>query len=468
MGHKTIFAVGIDLPGDDFEYIPFHSRRSLLDADIVIYAPILDYEVDAAEPHTKGKPLLTMASAARNRESLAHWRHEMGEALANGKQVLVLMAAPQEVCVRDTHSGALLELGSYEALPLAFRSLRAASGKKMKLAPGAAFLADWWRDFEALLKYETCFDLDSGTAAVTTRDGDKLVGALIGQGSGSLLLLPALELDSEAFTYCDTARHEFFWTDEALHCGKTLLKHVVDIAAAMQRHAARQPVPALQLAYAPDEAAPAWVAEERYLLQSEAAMLAEIAESQGRIEEMLAQIETLRQRMAEQQQRLPEARRFKGLLFATGAALEAAVSEALQLAGCEAVAGAPLNFVAGGERLLGVVEGNNHAAIGFERILRLEQALQDDFARDGVHTYAKGVLFVNPFCAIPPAERRELFAAKALAAAKRSGFALIHTPDLFRVVQYLEGSADSLYAGRVREAILSTCGDLVVFPTAPR
>jgi len=37
MAKKKIFTVGLGLPGDDFEYIPFDSDQSLLDADIVLY-----------------------------------------------------------------------------------------------------------------------------------------------------------------------------------------------------------------------------------------------------------------------------------------------------------------------------------------------------------------------------------------------------------------------------------------------
>jgi hypothetical protein len=39
MGRKKIFTIGFDLPGEEFEYIPFESDRSLLDADIVLFIP---------------------------------------------------------------------------------------------------------------------------------------------------------------------------------------------------------------------------------------------------------------------------------------------------------------------------------------------------------------------------------------------------------------------------------------------
>jgi hypothetical protein len=37
MSKKRIFTIGFELPGDEFEYVPFESDRSLLDADIVLY-----------------------------------------------------------------------------------------------------------------------------------------------------------------------------------------------------------------------------------------------------------------------------------------------------------------------------------------------------------------------------------------------------------------------------------------------
>ena len=38
MPKKRIFTVDAEFPGEDFEYVPFDSDQSLLDADVVRYA----------------------------------------------------------------------------------------------------------------------------------------------------------------------------------------------------------------------------------------------------------------------------------------------------------------------------------------------------------------------------------------------------------------------------------------------
>jgi hypothetical protein len=37
-----VFTVGLKLPGDAGEYVPFRSQQSLFDADVIIFYPTLD------------------------------------------------------------------------------------------------------------------------------------------------------------------------------------------------------------------------------------------------------------------------------------------------------------------------------------------------------------------------------------------------------------------------------------------
>jgi len=46
MASKTIFTVGFQLPTKDiFQHQSFHSNASLLDADIILFEPNLDYQL---------------------------------------------------------------------------------------------------------------------------------------------------------------------------------------------------------------------------------------------------------------------------------------------------------------------------------------------------------------------------------------------------------------------------------------
>ena len=93
--------------------------------------------------------------------------------------------------------------------------------------------------------------------------------------------------------------------------------------------------------------------------------------------------------------------------------------------------------------------------------------IHEDFERDEVSEMAKGVLFGNAYRLKPLNERGEFFTDKCMKAAARSGTALVRTPDLFSIVQYLSGVDDDQFASQCREKILSTAGQLVEFPEAP-
>jgi hypothetical protein len=115
-------------------------------------------------------------------------------------------------------------------------------------------------------------------------------------------------------------------------------------------------------------------------------------------------------------------------------------------------------------RFLGEAEGKDKQAINIDKLSQLERNLQEDFAREGVVEYAKGVLFGNPYRLTPVQERPAPFTQKCLAGAKRSGIALVFAPSLFAPAKYLKEHEDLEYARQCREAIFQRCGEIVIFP----
>jgi hypothetical protein len=77
------------------------------------------------------------------------------------------------------------------------------------------------------------------------------------------------------------------------------------------------------------------------------------------------------------------------------------------------------------------------------------------------------VLFGNPHRLIPVEERGEFFTAKVLAAAARTGCALVRTPDLFKVARYAKDSGDEEFAEQCRKVMAATAGEIVIFPSVP-
>jgi hypothetical protein len=119
-------------------------------------------------------------------------------------------------------------------------------------------------------------------------------------------------------------------------------------------------------------------------------------------------------------------------------------------------------------RFLGEVEGKDSRPINIDKFSQLERNLQEDFAREEVTSFAKGVLFGNAYRLTAPLERQEAFTAKCFEAARRAKIALVRTSDLFEPARYLKNHNDTAYAEECRRAIRDTEGDVVIFPSVPR
>jgi curved DNA-binding protein CbpA len=210
---------------------------------------------------------------------------------------------------------------------------------------------------------------------------------------------------------------------------------------------------------------PTWVLDPAFKTPEESALQSQIADISRRISE-------LQQESKELEQRIDAAGSIRALLYEQGKALELAVRDALTVLGFSA---RPLKetdsefdviFESPEGRCLGNVEGKDTMAINIDRFNQLERNLQEDFAREGVAEYAKGVLFGNAERLNPLNDRGEAFTVKCVTAAKRVHVALVRTADLFEPVTYLRSHPDPDYAKLCREAIFNTEGDIVAFPPA--
>jgi hypothetical protein len=118
-------------------------------------------------------------------------------------------------------------------------------------------------------------------------------------------------------------------------------------------------------------------------------------------------------------------------------------------------------------RFLGEAEGKDHSPVNIDKLSQLERNLQEDYARDDVSEYAKGILFGNAYRLTKPQERTEFFTAKCLSGSHRSKIALVRTPDLFAIAKYLKEHDDPAFASECRKAIKQTEGGVVQFPQLP-
>ncbi|MBI3770572.1 MAG: hypothetical protein HY271_19050 [Deltaproteobacteria bacterium] len=135
MAKRSIGAVGCDLPGGVSEFIPFASKASLLDWDVVVFWPTIARYVSRSYEKYNGRPSLSDSDSVALREAAEHWRREMSEALRAGKTVFIFLPGREEVYV-DTgerqHSGTgrnrrttriVADFNNYKVLPVDLTSM---------------------------------------------------------------------------------------------------------------------------------------------------------------------------------------------------------------------------------------------------------------------------------------------------------------------------------------------------------
>jgi hypothetical protein len=460
---KRIFSVGIELPGKSAEHVPFRSDKSLFDSDITIFRPT--FEDYFSISIYQGENRIAESDSADLVRDCEHWKGELKAAADSGKVVFVLLSKP-DLCYYDTgqrsYSGTgrnqrtttiLAPKSSYDSIPLSLAGLTPRGGTEITRLPQLGPLAAYWTEFEGHSAYEVYFDAKAGIIPIlATKGREKVVGCIArSNGGGALVLLPPLRWDETSFTY--TRGEGTYWNKEAVVFGKRLVSALVEAAEAVRRSDVRSPEPE-------------WASAQEYETPLERVLRAELAQIDSQM------ISIAKARTAKQAE-LDEASVLRWLLYETGKPLEIAILKALRLIGFSAE---PFKdgesefdavFVAPERQCLGEAEGKDNKAINVDKISQLARNLEEDFAREGVTEYAKGVLFGNAFRIQPIAERGDFFTDKCKTTAERMKAALVRTPDLFAAAQYLVGNADAEYARLCREAIFSANGQVVAFPKPP-
>jgi len=465
MSEKKVASVACEIPGGLSEYISINSDASLLDWDIILFHPNISSFVDYGDTY-QGKPFLSDSSSFQLRERMEHWRREIADAIHSGKTVVVFLPELCEVFIdtgkreysgsgRNRQTTRLVDLyNNYKCLPFDLKPINS-KGSAMRLAKGSELITSYWSEFRDYSAYRVRVEGQVSKPLVTTKTGDKTVGALIKlkDSAGVLLVLPYLDMDSEEF-YKDTQEGDLHWTKKGQQFGHQLLEAIIEIDRALKRSGAVTPTPE-------------WVKVPDYNLPKEAKLREELLKIDEKMEKLEHQKQTIREQVADEGI-------FRRLLFEKGALLEDAILLALKLMGFSA------NKYKDGEsefdavfessegRFLGEAEGKDNNAIGIDKLRQLEMNIHEDLAREEVLEPATGVLFGNAYRLLPLSERSAFFTEKCLKAAKRSGTVLVKSPDMFRVVQYLSGQKDPNYAQECQRSILESPGEIVRFPEPPQ
>ncbi|MES2298969.1 MAG: hypothetical protein V4582_18130 [Pseudomonadota bacterium] len=461
---KKILTVGLELASDTAVMEAFESRISMLDWDIILFKPDISDGIYAAEDY-QGKPSLSESVSFQLKENCEHWRREIKQAIDSGKNVFIFLSPVNEVYVdtgerrysgtgRNRATTRMVQLyNNYAMVPFELKPVNT-NGKAMKLSVlGAEILAPYWNAFAESSSYAVLLDQAVPGICLTTKNGDKPVGAIIRikHSNGALVLLPDIHFYSSEFLE-DDDEEGTTWTAEAEQFAVRFLSTVINLDKALKGAAEITPEPL-------------WASDSTYVLAQERAFNLKLLEAERRVEQAQQEKEAL-------QEKVSAAGAPRSLLYEKGKPLEVAIVNGLKTLGFSA---APFKdgtsefdvvFECAEGRLLGEAEGKDTKAVNVDKLRQLAMNIHEDLQREEVMAPAKGVLFGNGYRLVPPSERSTQFTDKCITAATSQATALVTTSSLFSAVKYLSGQVDDEYASKCRAAIFVGVG-LVELPAVP-
>jgi len=463
-----IASVGFLYPDDEVEHLEYLSTRSVLDADIIVFEPKLPPGYGDTRQFYEGKRILTENASFRVKEAAAHWRSELDAALAEGKTIVVFLVPADELKLdtgKRTYSGTgrnrvttriVEDFSPYAAVPVLIAEFVPKSGEEIRATSILGSLAPYWSEYAEISPYQAYFSPQGFDVLLTTKAGGKAVGALQHRGKGTILLLPppqfAWDELYEEFGE-ETGNVEIRLTKGGKEVGKRLTQLLVEIDRAFRFDSQSAP-------------APEWANDDRFQLPEERSL-------RNSIEVITNEVDARLLEKAKLHDRLEVEGSLRALLYERGKRLETAVIEALRILGftaahfSEGESEFDVVFFDDEGRYLGEVEGKETKPLNIDKLSQLERNIQEDFARDGVDAYAKGVLFGNVHIAIEPEKRpADFFTAKCVSGAARSSVALVRTPDLFFAALAIKRGAEESYSKLCRAAIKNASGTVVEFPKA--
>jgi hypothetical protein len=462
MSTKKIVSVGAAFAIDEIEHLDFDSDASLLDWDIILFQPDISDFLFYSTDEFHGKPSLGETISFQLKERMDHWRREIKDAFNSGKTILVFLPELSEFYFRtgqQEFSGTgknqkttnFVDISSnYACIPLSLKPVKS-TGRSIKVTHRfAATIATYWKEFSEISQYKTILTATNIPTCLSTKTGEKPVGVFYESknSSGAMLLVPDIDFYAEEFQNDDGE-----WTEKAREFSARMMKAVVALDKTIKNQGETTPEPI-------------WAASPSYELQKEKKIKSDLLKTEQKLENIQSKKSVL-------VDALNELSRFRNLLFEQGKPLEYATMDALTLIGFTTSqykdndSEFDVVFESKEGRLLGEVEGKDTKAINISKLRQLEMNILEDLDREEVESPAKGVLFGNPYRLTAIPDRPDPFTEKCLKSAQRSSTALVFTPDLFLVAQYLSNHRDAQFAAKARKTILNSVG-LVKFPVIPK
>ena len=463
---KQIITIGYEIPGKDDNYVAFQEAISLMDADILLISPdSIRPQGDWVSFTSSDGGCYNVEASNRYKQKVTHLKKEIEDHLRAGKSAFIFLTQKENDTLasgvssprKGENSYSTYKYSNYAFLPICIGKLTSALGKHVHFS-GNPIFSKFYNEFKKYFEYQLYAEDPAGAQIVFTgKDKSKILGAIYKVGPGHLVTLPTLTFNEQDFTELkegEDGEKQEFWNKKGLAFGNSFAECLLEIDERLASDSEKTPHPD-------------WVTKEIHLGRKEKSLCDSININSE-------EIKTIQLKNEKLEIELEEERKLKDLLFEQGKPLENAVIKALEILGYKAE-----NYDDGDlemdqviispekNRYIGETEGKDNKDINVTKFRQLLDALNADFAREGVKEKAFGILFGNAERLKEPEKRKLDFTEKCKSGAEREKIALVRTIDLFAVAKYLNENDDKNFKKYCREAIHKGLGKIVEFPEIP-
>lgn len=460
---KQIFTIGYEVPWFSDDYLNFNSRKSLMDADILLISAESFFPSSYNWVNFSSWGGCYGIEESNNYvENISHLKKEIEDFLNSWKNIYILLSKKETYLLasgvtsprkgQNTYNTNYRT--NYDFLPKNIWVITSASGKHIEFSWNPIF-SDFYKNFASNLEYQLYVEnTDNSNIIFTGKDKAKILGAIYDFGHGKIITLPYLKYDKHKFSKYNSKNDTHYWTNEGIKFGNSLFNCLLSIDQKLTQELQKTPPPE-------------WIKQEIFSSQRAIELEKEIEKSTEQMKKIESDIYQLHNQLVDENS-------LKDLLFEQGIPLENAVIKALHILWYHAE-----NYNDGvleldqvilspeKHRFIGECEGKDSKDINITKFRQLLESLNADFSRDDVEEKALGILFGNPERLKSPDERTLDFTQKCKIWAEREKIALVRTVDLFTVVSYLNENKDISFQKACRQAILDGLGKIVEFPILP-
>jgi len=265
---KQIITIGYEIPGKEDNYVDFHQRISLMDADILLISP------DSLRPWgdwisftSSDGGCYNVEASNRYTQKITHLKKEIEDHLRAGKNVFIFLTQEEKETLANGVSSprkgqntySTYTCSNYNFLPIDIGKLTSASGKHVQFS-GNSIFGEFHNKFKKNLEYKLYIeDPREAQIVFTGKDKSKTLGAIYKVGSGHLVTLPTLTFNEKDFTEIKEdgdGEEKEFWNKEGLAFGNSFVKCLLDIDKKLASDSEKTPTPD-------------WVSKEQYLGEKE-------------------------------------------------------------------------------------------------------------------------------------------------------------------------------------------------------